>query len=394
MATQILDNERLDLAQSNSPAATQIGSKEIARILLSDMLFIVLFTIAGAAVATLAAFLIPIRYTATATIMPPQQAPSAASALASQLGSLASAVPGGSGLGLRTQADLYIGLLASRSIADNLISRFDLKKNYDQDTQVDTLKKLAKRTDFSSGKDTLIKISVQDRDPQRAAAIANGYVDELYKQNNRLAITESSQRRLFFGRQVDEEKEALTQAEARLKATETRTGVLSVTGQVDAVIRANAQLRAEISSREVELQRLRSGATELNPAVIKLQTEISALRTELAKLQTSAPGKAGDPFVPTASVPAASIEYLRAFRDLNYHESLFELLSKQYEAARVDEAREAAVIQVVDRATAPDKKSWPPRTLLIVAGTLAAALIACWAAVIRFRIRTGGIVAA
>ena len=388
MATQILDDERLELEQSSSPSAEPSGLNEIVPILRSSKLFIVLFTIAGAALAALGAFMIPVRYTATATIMPPQQAASSASALASQLGSLASAVPGGSSLGLRSQADLYMGLLASRTIADNLISRFDLRKIYAQNTQVDTLKKLTSRTHFLSGRDTLIKISVEDRDPKRAAAIANGYVEELYKQNNRLAITESSQRRLFFERQVDEEKEALNQAEASLKATETRTGVLSVNGQVDSVIRANAQLRAEISSREVELQRLRSGATEQNPAVIKLETEISALRTELAKLQTSSPGKAGDPFVPTASVPAASIEYLRAFRDLSYHESLFELLSKQYEAARIDEAREAAVIQVVDPAAPPDKKSYPSRSTFTVEGTLVTAFIACWAAVFRFRRKT------
>jgi hypothetical protein len=326
------------------------------------------------------------RYTATAVIMPPQQQQSTASALLGQLGPLAGlAAPG---LGLKTPADLYIGMLGGRGIADRLIQTFGLLKVYRVQTVTDARKALAQRSSFSSGKDSLIKISVDDADPKLAAALANAYVSELYGQTNRLALTESAQRRLFFERQVETEKSALSDAEAAMRSTQERTGVLQVNAQVESVIQSMARLRAEIVGREVTLSSLKNAATVQNPEVVRQEAELSTMREQLRKLETSGgPKRSGDPLITTSQVPKAGLEYIRALREVRYHETLFELLSKQYEAARIDEAKDAPVIQVVDPAVPPERKSWPPRGLFTVAGACCCGILACLLALIGGRFR-------
>jgi uncharacterized protein involved in exopolysaccharide biosynthesis len=331
---------------------------------------------AGAIIAAVVALLVPPQYTGTALIMPPAQQQSTAASLLGQLGPIAGLA--GHDLGIKNPNDLYIGILQGRTIADELVRKFDLQKLYDVDTMMEARKRLAELSSISSGKDSLIKISVDDRDPQRAAALANAYVDQLYKQTNRLALTESAQRRLFFERQLTAERAALADAEAALKATQQRTGVLQVSAQVEAVIRSIAQMRAEIAGREVSLQSLRSGATERNPEVVRQESELAALRGQLQKLESSAGARqTGDPAIPAAQVPQVGLEYMRALRELKYHETLFELLSKQYEVARIDEAKEAPVIQVLDTALPPEKKSWPPRALFILGGAIFCGLAGC-----------------
>ncbi len=329
--------------------------------------FILAMTLAGGLVMGITAFLLPPMYTATASIMPPQQQQSTASALLGQLGPLAGAA--GSSLGIKTPADLYIGILGSRTIADDLIQAFDLRRLYRVKTLTDARKILTSRSAFSSGKDPMIKISIEDHDPKRAAALANAYVDELYKQNGRLALTESAQRRLFFEREMEAQKKSLADAEVALRKTQERTGVLQVNSQVESIIRTMAQLRAEIASREVALSSLKSAATPQNPEVVRQETEVAAMRDQLQKLEASNdPGRPGDPLIPTSRVPTVGLEYVRALRDLQYNETLFELLSKQYEAARIDEAKEAPVIQVVDPAVPPERKSSPHRAILAFVG--------------------------
>ncbi|HEY9140074.1 MAG TPA: Wzz/FepE/Etk N-terminal domain-containing protein [Bryobacteraceae bacterium] len=351
--------------------------------------FILAMACAGALIMTAVAFLLPPMYTATTTIMPPQQQQSMASALLGQLGPLAAVAAAGSNLGIKTPSDLYVAILGSRTIADDLIQKFDLRQIYDAPTISEARKVLADRSSFSTAKDPLIKISVEDRDPKRAAALANAYLDELYKQNSRLALTESAQRRLFFECQMDAQKKSLADAEAVLRATQERTGVLQVTAQVESIIQSMARLRAEIAGREVALSSLKSAATPQNPEVVREEAELAMLRQQLQKLEASNdPSAPGDPMIPTSRVPRVGLEYVRALRDLKYNETLFELLAKQYEAARIDEAKEAPIIQVVDRAVPPERKSWPPRAAFPLAGALICGILACLiAAVTSSRLR-------
>ncbi|MBV9266335.1 MAG: lipopolysaccharide biosynthesis protein [Acidobacteriaceae bacterium] len=353
---------------------SEISLIEILAILLRWKKFIAVTTLAITALASVAVFLLPPSYTAEATILPPQQQQSSLSALASgALGGLAASSMA-SQLGLKNPADLYIGILKSRTIADDIVNKFGLQQVYRTKFESDTRKALSSHASFTSGKESLITISVRDHDPRRAATMANAFIDELYKANSRLAITDASQRRLFFEQELKQEKDALANAEVALKTTEQNTGFVAPTGQAEVLIRSGAQLRAEIASREVQLQAMRSYATDQNPRVEVLKREISALQAQLGQVESSS--TSGSSFDLSArKLPEAGMEYIRKMRDLKYHETLYELLAKQYEAARIDEAKQSPLIQVVDRAVAPDKDSRPSRMLLVVACALAAAVL-------------------
>ncbi len=250
-----------------------------------------------------------------------------------------------------------------------MIKKFKLQELYETDTLVETRKSLALNAGFDAKKFSLIKISVKDRDPKRAADMANAYVDLLQEQNSRLAVTEASQRRLFFEMQLEKEKNNLADAEVEFKKMQEQKGIFQVSSQVEAVITALVRMRAEVAAREVNLQRLKAGATAENPEVLRQEIELNALRKQLKELEASTANRSqGDPLMPTTMVPEAGLEYTRRLREVKYREALFEILAKQYEAARIDEAKEAPVIQVVDRATPPDKKSAPKRSIYVILG--------------------------
>lgn len=335
-----------------------------------------LVTMLAVAVITL---VIPVQYTGTAVILAPQSA-SSASAILSQLGggaasSLTSLIPEGLEGGFRSPGETYVGILSSRTVADELIAKFNLQKLYKNKTLVDTRKSLARHTQVQTSKGWLISITVDDHSAQRAADMANYYVDVLYRMNQHLALSQSSQRRAFLEQQVAAETEALNNAEVEFKHLQEATGVIQLSGQADATLRTIALLRAELVNRELQLQQLRSVATENNENVSSLETSIAALREQLVKAEKgNSDSGTADYFLPAGKVPAAGLEYVRKVRQLRYHEALYETLSKQYEIARIDEAKSAPLLQVVDRAIAVDKRAWPPRTLLVLLSGLISAL--------------------
>lgn len=305
-------------------------------------------------------------FTAVAIILPPQQQ-SSSSSLLNQLGSLASLGGGSAALGLKTPADMYVGILKSRTIADSIINKFNLQAVYKKKKMQDARKTLASKSDVEAEKDGLIQISVTDHDSNRASDIANAYISELYSMNSNLAITEAAQRRVFFDQQLEGERKALADAEEDMRATQQRTGIIQLTGQAQMIIQTIGQLRAEIASREVELESVRNFATDQNPEVTRLNGEISTMRQQLAKLENDQrQTQPGNIAVPAGRVPEDSLEYMRKLREVKYHETLFDLLSRQYEAARIDEAKSAPIIQVIDHAIPPDKRSGPKRTLIIL----------------------------
>lgn len=311
----------------------------------------------------------PRRYTATTKIMPPQQPQSLATAMLGQLaGGSGLASLAGDKLGAKTQTDLYIGMLKSRTIADSLIGRFHLLGVYRNKKLSGARKSLAAHSDIAAEQSGLIVISCSDTDPARAANLTNAYVDQLQQMTKQLGMTESSHRRFFFEEQLRKEKDALAEAEGNLKSTEQKT-LLAPTGQAEALIRAGAQLQAEIASREVQLSAIRSYATEDNPQVEVLRREIETLQAELARM-TQHGDSSSNLDVSAKRLPDASLDYARKLRDVKYHESLYELLSKQYESARLDEAREGTQIQVIDPAVVPDMPSSAPRRVYAAMGML------------------------
>lgn len=307
-------------------------------------------------------------YTAEALFLPPQSAPgSGLTQLLGQVGGSLGAMGGALG-GLKSPGDVYVGLLGSRSIADQIIKQFDLQQVYKTKNLIDTRKALEGHSKFTMGKDSLVTIKVDDHDSKRAADIANAYLASLREANSRLALTDASQRRMFFGEQLEREKNALADAEVELKKTQEQTGLIAPGGQAQVEIEEMAQIRAQITSREVELASLRQGATDQNPQIVLLQSEIAGLQQRL-KLLEGADSKVapGGLQIPTSKVPELALKYIRSQREVKYHEVLFDLLARQYETARLDEARESPLLQVVDYATVPDRKSGPPRTIIMIA---------------------------
>jgi uncharacterized protein involved in exopolysaccharide biosynthesis len=335
--------------------------------------------LAAGIVSAVISLLLPNYYTGTARILPPQQSASAASALLNQLGGalggLASAA--GGALGVRNPNDLYVGMLKSRTVADNLISRFDLAKVYDEDRLSDTRKRLEKETTVAAGKDGIITIEVDDKDPKRAADLANAYVDELMKLTKVLAVTEASQRRLFFERQLLQVKDNLTAAEMAARQGLQKGGLAQVDAQGRSMIEVTARLRAQISAKEVQISSMRTFAAEGNPELQRTQQELEALKRELGRVEGSSPIAAVGKGETSGS---SGLDNLSRLRDVKYYEFLYELLAKQYELAKIDEAKDATIVQVMDRAIEPDRRSKPMRGLImILTGVVAGLLAILWA---------------
>jgi len=304
-------------------------------------------------------------YTGEAVFLPPQGAPgSSMTQLAGSIGAMGAV---GALAGLKNPGDVYAGILMSRTISDALVKKFDLQNVYKVKLASDASKILTNHTKVTVGKTSLVTIKVDDHDPRRAADLANGYLDELREQNTRLALSDAAQRRLFFQQQLEREKNSLADAEVDLKTTQEKTGLIVPINQAQVQIEEMAQIRAQIASNQVELAALRQGATEQNPQVIRLQSQIEGLRHQLEQLQNN-PGKPqpGSIEFSTVKAPTLTMEYIRKQREVRYHELLFELIAKQYENARIDESRESPVLQVVDRATVPERKSGLSRTLTVL----------------------------
>ncbi len=280
------------------------------------------------------------------------------------------------GLGsLKNPGDLYIGMLQSRTVADILIDRFKLKERYGTSTMARTRKTLEDSTKIGAAKSGLITIDVEDHDAQVAADLANAYVKELTLMTETMAVSEASRRRVFFARQLESAKDKLSDAEVNLKKVQEATGMIELAGQVKGLIANTAQLQGTIAAKEVQLSSMRSFATANNPELIRVQDEIRGLNDQLFKLNKGQLSKNGDIAIPTGKIPEVSIEYIRSLRDVKYYETIFELLAKQFEMAKIDEAKDANLIQVLDKALPAEKKSRPKSQLIVLGGILGGALL-------------------
>ncbi len=352
----------------------RISFPEPLIILAKRKSFILIFVGVVAVVALIIACVIPKTYTANAKILPPQQNQSiAATAMLSQLGPLASLAS--QSLGIKSASDMYVAMLHSETVSNGLVDRFGLMAVYHSPYRVDARRRLENSSLIVAGKDGVITISVEDHDPQRAADLANGYVDELEKLTKTLAVTEAGKRRIFFEREVKIAADDLSNAELALKQTQEKTGLILLDSQSRAMIESLTSLRARYASQEVVVQSMRSFATPENPDLIRAEKELAALGDQLAKLE-SGKGKRMFTDVPIENVPSAGLEYIRKLREVKYREALFELLAKQYEAAKIDEARDALIVQLLDKAAPPERKSAPHRSVIVLMATLMAFLVA------------------
>ncbi len=334
----------------------EIDLREIAIVLWSNLSLLIAAPLAAGLLALGATYLVAPTFTATTTFMPPQQAQSgAASALASLAG-----LAGGTA-GVRNSGEQYVALMQSVTVSDRLVDQFNLMDVYDADYKVDARKALAENVRITlSKKDGMISVVVDDTNPQRAANIANRYVDELRRVTGGLAVTEAQQRRAFFERQLQQSRDRLVQAQQALQASGFNAGAIKA--EPKAAAEGYAKLRAEATAAEVRLQVMRGSLTDGAPEVRQQQATVNALREQLARAAQPAEGPDGP-------------DYIGRYRDFKYQETLFELYARQFELARVDESREGALIQIIDPALLPERKSKPKRLLIATSTTAAVGVL-------------------
>jgi uncharacterized protein involved in exopolysaccharide biosynthesis len=334
--------------------------------------------IAAVAAGLLLCAVLPARYTAVTRIMPPQQTQSAAAALMSQLnagGGGALTAVAAKQLGIKNPNDIYLALLGSRPVADAVLRQFNLSALYGTRTMTDARDALARNTLIASGKEGLISVAVTDRDGARAAAIANAYIEQLRALTKTLAVTEASRRRLFYEEQLKLARESAAESEAAFQRIQQQNGLVQLDVQAKALIESLAALRSKAAAKQVEIDSERSYSTDRNPDVQLAERQLASLRAEAAALERR--GRRDGDDLELGDVPGAGIEYLRAERELKYRQTVLDLLLRQYDAARLDEAQEAAVIQVVEPAIRPERSSAPRRTMILIVSSVAGLAAGC-----------------
>jgi uncharacterized protein involved in exopolysaccharide biosynthesis len=338
--------------------------------MLQNKFVILKFSLVLAVLTAIVVLIMKPYYAGVSSFLAPNSMSTGSSALLGQLGALGMA---GAALGgLKDPTLIYVGILESRTVADDLIQQFDLAKIYKTKKLSQTEKVLKSHTKIAAGKDSIVVITVKEDDPKLAADLANAYLAALHKLNDRIAFTEAGQKRLFFEQQLEKEKDLLAEAEVEMARTQEQSGLIQPGGQAQLQIQTIAQTQAQIASLEVELAAMSQAATSENPDVIRIKSQIEGLKTQLAKLENSGTrGGPGNVQVPTSKVPELTLTYVRKARNVKYHEALYELLMRQYASAKLDEAHSAPLVQVVDYAVVPDSKAGPARTLL----TLLAAVL-------------------
>lgn len=343
---------------------------DVALLLVKRWKLLVIGPLGAGLVALGITYLIPPTFSASMTFMPPQQSQGAAASALASLGSLAGLVGGSSAM--RNTGEQYVALMQSVTVSDRLIEQFKLMDAYEVKYRVDARKKLAANVQIFLGKkDGMINVTVDDTSPQRAADIANRYVDELRRITSTLAVTEAQQRRTFFEQQLQKSRDRLVQAQLALQASGFNAGALKA--EPKAAAEAYARLKAEATAADVRLEVIRGSLTDNSPEVRQQRATLGALREQLARTTQPAENPDGP-------------DYIGRYREFKYQETLFELYARQFELARVDESREGALIQVVDPATAPERKSKPKRAVTAIAATLLVWLVlAAWLLVRRSR---------
>ena len=358
------------------PEDDEISLLDLLQVVADNLRLLVLGPLAAGLLALGITFVLAPTFTATTKFMPPQQQQSGAAAMLAGLGALGG-LAGAAG-GLKNPADQYVAFVKSRSVQDALIDRFKLTERYDEKYKQDTRKVLEKNLQISSGKDGLITIEASDEDPVFAAQLANAHVEELGQLLNRIAVTEAQQRRLFFQKQLADVKAKLVLAEQALKASGISSNTLKANPQ--AAVEGLARLKAGVAAQEIKLASMRGYLTDSAPEFRQAQTELAALRAQLSRAEKEEPALVGQ--------DSGANDYIAKFREFKYQETLFELFAKQYEVARIDESREGAIVQVVDTALPPERKSKPQKALIAVITTLATGFVLLLFIFIRHALRS------
>jgi uncharacterized protein involved in exopolysaccharide biosynthesis len=353
----------------------EISLLDLALVLVKRKKLIFWMTFGLAFLVAIYSLVTPKIYRAETRLLPPKSAEVGASALLDMAtGGAASALAG------KTPGDLYVGIAKGRTVMDKVIGRFKLGEVYEIDNPDRIRAALSDNLEAKADlKTSIISIAVMDRDPERAAAMANGFVDALKDVTSGLAISEAAQKRLYYETQIKDVQAALQKSEEDLKAYQERTGIQEAGSQTGALIGTMASLRAQITAKEVQLRALRAYATGQNPEVKKVQNELAALYGQLERLEAGQ-GSGTDPLNPEGGMPKARLEYMRLLREAKFNEYLYGLLQKQFEMAKLGEVKDAAVIQVIDTAVPPQVRFKPKRTLMVLLAAVLGFFLSIFAA--------------
>lgn len=353
---------------------------ERLRLLWEARRFLGKTVLAGLLLGTLLAFLIPKHYQSTAQLMPPDSSDSSGMAM---LTALASGGSGGLGgglgalagdiLGLKNSGAVFVGILRSRTVQERLVDRFNLQKVYSIKLKEDACKELSDNTGISEDrKSGIITIEVTDRDPERAAAIAQAYVDELNRLATEVSTSAAHRERVFLEGRLQEVKRDLGKAATEFSEFASKNTTINIEEQGKAMVESAAALQGQLIAAESELKGLEQIYTSNNVRVRSVKGQIAELRAQLDKLGGT-PGGAPSPsspnsgslYPPIRQLPLLGVKYFDLYREAKIQEAVYEALTQQYEMAKVQEAKETPSVKVLDRANLPEQKSFPPRLLII-----------------------------
>lgn len=383
--------DELDLSGPLLSLEDQEGEKERRertvvrlRLLWKQRGFLARFAATGLVAAILTALLIPNRFTSTARLMPPDQQGSGGMAMLAALAGKASGplgtlgTLGGELLGLKTTGDLFIGILESRTVKDDLIAKFDLRKSYREKRWEDARKDLARRTDLSQDrKSEIITIEVTDWSPRKAQQMAQEYVNELNSVVINLNTGSAHRERVFLEGRLVQVQQDLETAEKQFSQFASKNTAIDIQEQGKAMIEAGATLEGQLIAAQTELEGLRQIYTDNNVRVRETQARIDELRRNLQKLGGKAGAAASSEesdvdslYPPIRQLPVLGVAYADLYRRTKVEEAVFETLTQEYELAKVEEAKETPSVKVLDSPDLPEKKAFPPRLLIIFLGTL------------------------
>ena len=361
------------MEQQQMPATQpedEINLLELSMVLVKHMRLILIISLLAAVASVGISLLLPNIYTATAKVMPPQKEGGNLSAALGQLGGLAAAA--GLGAGFGGSADLYVSILKSRSVADAVIQKLDLKKEFKAKTADDARRIFASTVLVKPGsKDNVITITADHKSPEMAARLVTVTVEELGRRTVQLNLAKVSNDRVFLEKRLEVVKKDLKKAEEEMKVFAQNNKTIKVDDQAKASIEGVAKLKAELALKEVQLAAKRSYQTDENPEVMLLMAAVVGLKRELNQLGGSG-GGVGDGIPSVGNIPALALEYARRMRQVKIQEAILEQLTKQFEMEKINEARDSSTLQILDDAVVPDRKSKPKRLLIVLLSTVTA----------------------
>lgn len=317
-------------------------------------------------------------FTAKTVMMPPQQQQSGTASALASLGGLAGLA--GAAAGIKSPDEMYIAFMQSETLQNEVIKKLNLQDRYNAKTLDETRAGLKGAVRVAADKKAgLITIEADDKDPEFAAKLANLHVEELRSMMGRLAVTDAQQRRVFYEQAISKTQAELAEAEANFRAAKEKSGMQVTAVIAESGVRASAELRGQIAAKEVQMQAMSRFATPQNPDVQRLGSELSALRSQLGKIEQ---GSGADD--KTSPIQQLAV---KAFRDIKAREAMMGVLVAQYESARVDEAKEGPLIQQVDVAIPPERKSKPKRAIIVLASAFAGLFLGVLVAFVRRAMR-------